>query len=110
MQSNSYYAPHPATELLVVHQSNGISPQLTPSNVAWDELAQSLIQSVELTDKIKEQGIIFADFKTPHRKAENVIAYHALVLDIEPRLAHGAWCMVHGAWCMVNATTASRHY
>ena len=57
----------------------------------WPALAVQLTQHIEIAAKTACGGFIFADFKTPQRKAENVTAYYGLVLDIEPQQHNGKW-------------------
>ena len=77
---------------LITHFCEGATkPALNRRPAEWETIAAKLCQHVEILDKMNGKGVIFADFKLPYRKAENVIAYYALVLDIEPQRDNGQW-------------------
>jgi len=84
---NSQQTGHHTPHLLTAHFCTGLSnASLHPCTAAWDDMADKLLVH-EVRDNKDGNGIVWADFTTPHRKRENVTAYHALTLDIEGKTA-----------------------
>jgi len=79
--------PRPIAHFCASHNN----PDLKPLPPNWTALADALGQHIEIAEKTACGGFIFADFKTPYRKRENVTAYYGLVLDIEPQQHNGEW-------------------
>ncbi len=80
---NTAHHETPVAALLAVHLMSGKnSPDLSPLVSDWDAIADRLTTHEEREDK-DGQGIICAEFHTLSRRAANVTAYTALMLDVE---------------------------
>lgn len=74
---------HLDTPIVYHFQHKAARPQLTRCPTTWQALVEALTYEHDERDEKDGPGFILADFSTPYRKAENVVAYTAVCLDLD---------------------------